>query len=375
MARQSNPYKDGRPILVWDLPTRLFHWLLVASVTFALLTGFLAPKWWVGRHIWAGYAIGALLIFRAIWAAHGSHYSRLGSFLYSPRQAIQHLRAMQRGRPPHFLGHNPAGAMMIFALIAILFLIVATGMLVQGGSIKQGPFAGFVSFALGENLRGLHQLLAFLLLGLIAAHLAGVLAGSWLFKERLVGAMIDGEKPVVSAEDALPHAASRPVAAILWLGAVGGGFALALVSLSRVPALGLPAMPADPVMVEECGACHHSFHPSLLPRASWAAMMADLGNHFGDDATLSAAKRDEIAAYLERYAAEAWDTNAARRFLAVSADQPQRITATPGWLRLHRRLDPSIFHRPTVKAKSNCIGCHLDADSGRFDPQAISLPP
>jgi hypothetical protein len=119
--------------------------------------------------------------------------------------------------------------MMIFALITTLSLIVVTGMLVQGGSIKQGPFAGFVSFALGENLRGLHQLLAFLLLGLIVAHLAGVLAGSWLFKERLVGAMIDGKKPTASPEDSLPHAAGRPAAAILELGGFGGAIAFALV--------------------------------------------------------------------------------------------------------------------------------------------------
>src|SRR4029077_16410487 len=113
-------------------------------------------------------------------------------------------------------------------------------------------------------LRGLHQLLAFLLLGLIATHLAGVLAGSWLFKERLGRGLNDGKKPTASPEHSLLHAAGQPVAAILWLGGVGGGIAFALVALSHVPALGLPAMPADRVMTEECGACHHPFHPSLL---------------------------------------------------------------------------------------------------------------
>jgi cytochrome b len=373
MTEQTHRQEIRRSVLVWDLPTRLFHWLLVLAVTFSLATGLFAPKWWVGRHIWVGYVVGLLLVFRAIWAIHGSHYSRLASFLYSPRQTIQHLRAMRAGRPPHYLGHNPAGAAMIFALFATIVLIVVTGTLVQAGSIKQGPFAAFVSFGLGENLRGLHQLLAYLLLILIAAHLAGVLVGSWLFRERLVGAMIDGEKPATGAANSFPP--PRPIAAILWFGAISATAATFLVFLSLLPPLGVPAMPVDPVMVAECGACHHPFHPSLLPRASWSAMMADLGNHFGDDATLSPAKRDEISAYLERYAAEAWDTNAARRFLQVSADQPLRITATPGWQRIHRRLNPALFGRPTVRIKSNCIGCHRDADSGRFDPQAISLPP
>jgi hypothetical protein len=133
-------------------------------------------------------------------------------------------------------------------------------------------------------------------------------------------------------------------------------------------------MPVDRAMLDECGACHHSFHPSLLPRASWAKMMAGLGDHFGENATLPPARRDEIAAYLEHYSAEAWDTNAARRFIDVSAEQPLRITATPAWQRMHRRLDPTLFVRPTVRARSNCIACHRDADSGRFDPQAITIP-
>ena len=371
----SNRRDSSGSILVWDLPTRLFHWLSVAAVSFALATGLFEPKWWVGRHIWAGYVVGALLIFRAVWAVHGSHHSRLQSFLYSPRQSIQHLRAILQRRPAHYLGHNPAGAMMIFALITTLTLIVATGFLVQGGSIKQGAFAGFVSFAVAEDLRGLHQVLAYLLLAMIAGHLAGVLAGIWLFGERLVGAMIDGRKTPLDAEATALLTPSRPRRAILLLAVAGGAIAIVFVLLSRVPPLGLPTMPANRAMLDECGACHHPFHPSLLPRASWAKMMASLTDHFGEDASLPSAKRDEIGAYLERYAAEAWDTNAAHRFIVVSADQPLRITATPGWQRSHRRLDPALFSSPTLRTNSNCIGCLRDGDNGCFDPQAIVPSP
>ncbi len=374
MPPKINRCVRARSILVWDLPTRLFHWLLVVAVGFALASGLFAPKWWVARHIWAGYTVGALLIFRAVWAFQGSEYSRLQNFLYSPRQAIQHLRDVLQRRQAHYLGHNPAGATMIFALIATLALVVATGFLVQGGFDKQGAFAGFVSYAVGDGLRGIHRLLSFLLLAMIVAHLAGVLAGSWLFKERLIGAMIDGQKPISDATSVTPPRSSRPFRAILWLTAIGASVAIVLVFLSRVPPLGVPAMPANQAMLDECGACHRTFHPSLLPRASWAKIMANLVDHFGEDASLPPAKRDEIAAYLERYAAEAWDTNAAHRFIVVSADQPLRITATPAWQRIHHRLDSALFGLPTVKIKSNCIACHRDADSGRFDPQAIALP-
>src|SRR5215469_12214840 len=115
---------------IWDLPTRLFHWLLLVAVAFEIVTGLAGPKWWVGRHIWVGYGIAVLLVFRLVWAFLGSGFSRLRSFTYSPQQVIEHLRAMARGEPRHYLGHNPAGAMMIFALLLSLATLVVTGLFV-----------------------------------------------------------------------------------------------------------------------------------------------------------------------------------------------------------------------------------------------------
>jgi cytochrome b len=364
-----------RSVKVWDLPTRLFHWLLVAAVLFALATGLLAPKWWLGRHMIAGYVVAGLLLFRFVWAVHGSEFSRFGSFAYQPRQVLAHLGSLLRLRATHYLGHNPSGAAMIFALLGILCLLVVTGFVQQGGFEKQGPLAGLVSYAVGNGIRQIHTLAAYLLLLLIAGHLAGVLLSSWFFKEPLIPAMIHGRKPALPGEGARGlWRRARPGAAALWLALLAIPIAAALVLLSRLPALGLPAMPPSQAMLGECGACHHPFHPSLLPRAAWSRLMETLSDHFGEDASLRATTRDEIAAYLERYAAEAWDSKAAHRFAAVAPDNPVSITATPGWQRIHRRLDPALFRLPAIKARSNCIACHRDADSGRFDPQEISIP-
>ena len=360
-------------VRVWDLPTRLFHWLLVAAVVFELATGLFAPKWWFGRHIWCGYALALLLVFRIVWAFHGANFSRLSDFLYSPRQAIEHLRGMARGQPVHYLGHNPAGAVMIYALIAVLILMVLTGFIVQGGDLKQGPLAGFTSFAVGEAVRAIHQFFAYLLLALIAGHLAGVLLGSFVFKERLIGAMIDGRKPG-GAGTAVAAPGSRPMTAGVWLAALALAGGTLLAFLWNWPSLGVPDMPPNAAFIEECGACHNVFHPSLLPRASWTAIMADLSHHFGEDASLPTARRDEIAAYLESYAAEAWDTLPARRFSQVSADEPLQITAAPGWVALHRHVNAAAFALPAVRSKTNCSACHRDAQSGRFAPQSIAIP-
>jgi cytochrome b len=364
-----------RSVQVWDLPTRLFHWLLAAAVLFALATGLLAPKWWLGRHMIAGYVVAGLLLFRFVWAVHGSEFSRFANFAYRPRQMLAHLGSLLRLRATHYLGHNPSGAAMIFALLATLSLLVVTGFIQQGGFEKQGPLAGVASYAVGSEVRQIHKLAAYLLVLLIAGHLAGVLLGSWVFKEPLVRAMLHGRKPALPGEaNRGPWRRGRPGAAALWLALLAIPIAAALILLSRLPAFGMPAMAPSATMLAECGACHHPFHPSLLPRAAWARLMGGLNNHFGEDASLPVAKRDEIAAYLQRYAAEAWDSKAAHRFAAVAPDNPISITATPGWQRIHRRLDPTVFRSGAVKARSNCVACHLDADGGRFDPQDIIIP-
>jgi hypothetical protein len=287
---------------------------------------------------------------------------------------IDYLRNLLKLRPPHHIGHNPAGAAMIFALFAVLTGLVATGFIVQGGQEKQGAFAGIATFALGSGARSIHSFLAYALMAMAAAHLAGVLADGRLRKSSLVRAMVTGRKRVPAR---LPVQVSRPPripAAVLTLAALFTPAVGALILLSRMPPLGVPAMAPDRVWASECGSCHYAFHPSLLPRASWAALMAGLPDHFGEDASLPPAAAAEVAAFLQTYAAEDWDTKAARLLSNVSSADPLRITAAPFWVRRHRRIGPAVFAAPGVKAKSNCIACHRDADTGRFDAQAIVLP-
>ena len=93
-----------------------------------------------------------------------------------------------------------------------------------------------------------------------------------------------------------------------------------------------------------------------------------------DRMSLPDARRDEIATYLEKYSSEAWDTLPSHSFRQVSEEEPLRITATPGWQRIHRHVASTAFTLPAVRSKTNCIACHGDADSGRFAPQSIAIP-
>ena len=133
-------------------------------------------------------------------------------------------------------------------------------------------------------------------------------------------------------------------------------------------------MAANAAWQSECGACHMAFHPSLLPAASWAAIMAGLADHFGEDASLDPATKAEIGAFLSANAAEHWDTLAANRQRQINRGRPLEITATLFWRRRHGRLAEAMFAQAPVRARQNCAACHMDAASGLFAPQMIALP-
>ena len=167
-------------ILVWDLPLRVFHWLLAASFAGAFLTG--ESERYRDLHVALGYMIGGLLAFRLLWAFAGTRYARLSSFTFGPAAVLRYLRSLPTGKPLHYVGHNPAGSWAIYALV---LLGVAVG--VSGYGVHAG--AG------GHWLEELHEGLANAMLALVIVHVAGVVVGSVLHRENLALAMLTGYKP------------------------------------------------------------------------------------------------------------------------------------------------------------------------------------
>jgi cytochrome c len=102
--------------------------------------------------------------------------------------------------------------------------------------------------------------------------------------------------------------------------------------------------------------------------------MDNLGDHFGDNASLDSGVTAALLTYLTTNSAEHWDTNAANRLRKASAAEPLRITATDGWKRIHRDIPEAVFKRKSVGGKLNCASCHMDAETGRFAPRAIAIP-
>lgn len=375
VAHASSPEASspGR-IPVWDRAIRVFHWSLVVLVAVAAATGFLEAKSLLDVHVLSGTAIAALIAARLIWGFTGSTYARFASFVVSPGAAARHILDIRSGRAAVHVGHNPVGAGMILALLATLLLIVASGALVLGGVLKAGPLAPFVSYASGRSAKEVHELLAFALLALVALHVAGVVVESLRTRENLVAAMLRGWKTRRAEAHAAPASRARPVLAAILTTAMLFAGTFGVFHLSRLPAPGVPAQPLEQVYAKECGSCHSAHHPSVASAATWTAMMSGLRDHFGENASMDDATTRTISGYLAANAAEKWDTLAAHRLVPPDSKEPLRITATKGWQRMHRHVAKAAFERKSVGGKLNCSRCHGDAEFGRFDPRAITIP-
>jgi cytochrome b len=209
---------------VWDLPTRLFHWSLVALVVLAWLTGEEEGAAAVA-HRYAGEAIAGLLVFRLAWGFVGGEHARFADFAAGPRAIWAHVRGLFSTRPDRHLGHNPLGGLAVFLLLLNVAVVVATG-LFSGEEGAGGPFAG----ALGLELSEVHEATFRVLQALVVVHVAGVVLESWRTRDGLVPAMISGRKRRASMELVAPAKrasdAALLLAAALGLAAAGGLMAL-----------------------------------------------------------------------------------------------------------------------------------------------------
>jgi cytochrome b len=213
----------GAPLVesvrVWDLPTRLFHWLLALAVIGAVVTARMggdAMAW----HFRIGYCIFALLAFRLLWGVVGGRWSRFASFIHSPGAILRHLRGRRRDGEDLDVGHTPSGSLSVFALLAVLMLQVASGLVADDEIDNVGPLNKFVSSGLAGKASSWHvELGQWLIIALVALHVLAI--AYYLVGKRinLVRPMLSGDKPLPpgtpASSDGLPQ---RLLAAVLLAG-------------------------------------------------------------------------------------------------------------------------------------------------------------
>lgn len=175
---------------IWDLPTRLFHWLLVLSITGALVTINIGGAW-MDWHVRFGIASFVLLLFRLIWGLIGPRYARFSQFLSSPAKTFAYLCEKKGIR---HAGHNPLGAWSILAMLGLFLFQSSTGLFANDDVMTQGPLAQFVSNDTVALLTRLHRLSEYALYAIIALHLAAIAFYSFR-GEGLVKPMVTGDVP------------------------------------------------------------------------------------------------------------------------------------------------------------------------------------
>lgn len=203
-------------VRVWDAPTRLFHWALVACIVGLIVTGQTggaAMQW----HFRFGYGVLSLLLFRLVWGFQGGFWSRFSAFLYTPREILNYLRG--KAEPHHLVGHNPLGALSVFAMLIVLALQMTSGLFSDDEIAATGPLVRFAGADLVSLATYYHKEIGkLLLLGLLAMHLGAI--GFYYFykRENLVKPMITGDKSLaVQMRHASDATADRARAAIIFL--------------------------------------------------------------------------------------------------------------------------------------------------------------
>ena len=206
---------------VWDLPTRLFHWLTVVLVAAAYITQRMN---WMQSHVRIGETLLALLLFRILWGCFGSETARFSRFVASPRNALAHLRHLFRREPDTQVGHNAAGGWMVLLLLALLLIETLTGLYDNNDIADEGPLSEIVPAKIANAIADMHAFVWDVLAAAVVLHICAIAVYALVKGHNLLGPMVSGRKR-------LPVSVRAPKRASLWLAVLLMAFSGVVVAL------------------------------------------------------------------------------------------------------------------------------------------------
>jgi cytochrome b len=215
--------KTGRAILVWDAPTRLFHWLTAALIAVAYITYLLG---WMNWHARAGDAALTLVVFRLLWGFFGSQTARFSRFVAAPHAAFAHLGRIFRREPDRQVGHNAAGGWMVLLLLVLVLGEALSGIYVQNDVANQGPLTEITPARVANVITASHRIFWDALLGAILLHVLAIIVYAAAKGQDLLRPMVTGWKTLP------PGVAQPPVASTLRATLLLGISALAVAALA-----------------------------------------------------------------------------------------------------------------------------------------------
>lgn len=220
MSEPHTPTPAGSSVVrVWDLPTRLFHWALALAVVAQVITGKIGGAAMVW-HFRIGYCIFALIVFRIVWGLVGGHWSRFASFVYGPASVWRYLRGAPSSNDHFHVGHNPLGSASVFAMLALLAIQVASGLVADDEIANVGPLNRHVSSAFALSATAWHKGPGQgLILTLVLLHIGAIAFYTWHKGQDLVRPMVGGDKRLpagvpASIDDRLARVRALAIAAV-----------------------------------------------------------------------------------------------------------------------------------------------------------------
>ncbi len=334
-------------------------------------------------HLFAGCAALGLVVFRVAWGFTGGRHARFPEFLKGWGEVKSYIRGLVSLRPPKYLGHNPAVGWAMLFMLATIALITLTGVITYGGEEGRGILAGVVSFKAGITAKAAHEVLAYSAIIMIAGHFIAALFHEFILKEKIILSMVTGKKECAGIHDGTDGQLCPEKRGASQLLVLVSAVVIAAAGLFYVfPEKGETAFDAGviekaagfKVWRSECAeSCHNAFHPSLLPAASWRAMVASDG-HFGDNLSLDPKTRQEVTDFLAAYSAEQSASEVSKKIMLSSGQAPARITVVRYWKDKHSEISESVFSRKSIVSRSNCAACHPGAESGSFEDKDIKIP-
>lgn len=225
--------ENSETVFIWDFPTRLFHWMLVLSISWSWISIEILED--LEQHFWAGYTVLGLLVFRILWGCVGTYYARLKSLFFPPSEIIAYAKSLTLPSSKKYPGHNPLGSLAVLAMLTLLAAQVGTG-LFSTDDYSYGPLASLVSLDTIDRLTELHKSNFDLLQILIGVHVLAILAHNIFKKENLTAAMFSGRK--------LRNAITEPVKTVRSNRAV---LAILLIAASAVAVYVVTLLLAEPM--------------------------------------------------------------------------------------------------------------------------------
>ncbi len=363
-------------VYTWSLFTRLFHMLLVTAVAIVYVIS--EEENLLSYHVAFGYFIGLLFIYRIIWGFMDVKYSKFRDFNFDLKELFSYMLNVL-GDKKEYIGHNPASSWAVVAMIVLGLLSVVSGVIVYGTQEGMGllSFLNITLFKEMDFFEDLHELFANSFIAVVFVHISGVLIDRTFHKSDAISSMISGYKE--GSEEGLSLRIVQKAFGTLWI----GSSLFLLIYLLSTPSSILIAdanravkyKVEHPLFYEECKSCHTLYAPFLLPKRSWAKVMDNLENHFGDDASLELEDAVSIKEYLMKNSAEVSTKESAHKILKSLTNRDTiAITETPFWKMRHADIEKSFFESKEVGKVSNCKACHIGVEKGLLNDRDIKIP-